>query len=89
MGRALAQLGASLKAARPTVGCPWPDWKRRRRLHALRSKVGRDWCLPGQRRLVMTPGNNKKRYLAGALDARTRKLVWVEGKSKASSGDGQ
>lgn len=108
MGRALAQLGASLKAAKPTVGCPWPDWKRRRRLFELRCletharadepvlyvdevdihlnpKVGRDWCLPGQRRFVLTPGNNKKRYLAGALDARTRQLVWVEGKSKASS----
>jgi len=108
MGRALATLGASLKAAKPVVGCPWPGWKRRRRLFELRCmeayappdepvlyvdevdihlnpKVGRDWCLPGQRRVVLTPGNNKKRYLAGALDSKTHRLTWVEGKSKASS----
>ncbi|MFP2903507.1 helix-turn-helix domain-containing protein [Pyxidicoccus sp. 3LFB2] len=24
MGRALARLGAGLKAAKPTIGCPWP-----------------------------------------------------------------
>ncbi len=51
----------------------------------LNPKVGRDWCLPGQRRVVLTPGNNKKRYLAGALDSKTGRLTWVEGKSKASS----
>jgi transposase len=108
MGRALARLGASLKAAKPVVRCPWPDWKRRRRLFELRCleahvrpqepvfyvdevdihlnpKVGRDWCLPGQRRVVVTPGNNKKRYLAGALNPRTGQLSWVEGKSKASA----
>lgn len=32
LGRAPAQLGATLKAAKPVVGCPWADWKRRRRL---------------------------------------------------------
>lgn len=97
MGRALKlkRLGAGLKAAKPTVGCPWPGWKRRRRLSELRClerrapacgevvlhvdevdihlnpKVGRDGCLPGQRRVVLTPGNNQKRYLAGALNPRT------------------
>src|SRR5262249_36728337 len=108
MGRALAQLGASLKAAKPVVGCPWPGWKRRRRLYELRCletyakpgevvlyadevdihlnpKVGRDWCLPGQRRVVVTPGNNQKKYLAGALNYRTGQLTWVEGTSKASA----
>lgn len=109
LGRALAQLGASLKAPKPTVGCPWPAWKRGRRLYELRCletyaphrgevvlyadevdihlnpKVGRDWCLPGQRRQVLTPGNNQKRYLAGALNSKTGRLTWVEGTSKASS----
>ncbi|MFP2903509.1 IS630 family transposase [Pyxidicoccus sp. 3LFB2] len=107
MSRTLASLGARIKAARPIVLCPWPGWKRRRRLYELKCleiytppsepvlyvdevdihlnpKVGRDWCLPGQRRVVVTPGNNQKRYLAGALNARTGKLTWVEGKSKAS-----
>lgn len=32
----------------------------------------------------MTPGNNKKRFVAGALDARSGRLTWVSGKSKAS-----
>src|SRR4051812_29172767 len=31
-----------------------------------------------------TPGQNEKRYLAGALDARTGKLTWVEGSRKTS-----
>ncbi|WP_371817414.1 IS630 family transposase [Myxococcus sp. CA051A] len=107
MGRALTSLGARRKAARPIVECPWPAWKRRRRLYELKClhahkppeepvlhvdevdihlnpKVGHDWCLPGQRRVVVTPGNNQKRFLAGALNVRTGKLTWAEGKSKAS-----
>lgn len=108
MGRALKAIGAGRKAPKPFVACPWPDWKRRRRLHALKRlqahagarevvlfvdevdihlnpKVGRDWCLPGERRYVLTPGNNDKRYIAGALEHTTGRLVWVEGKSKASA----
>lgn len=38
-----------------------------------------------QRRVVVTPGNNQKRILAGALKIRTKRLTWVEGKSKASA----
>lgn len=34
---------------------------------------------------MVTPGNNQKRYVAGALNARTGKLTWVEGPSKASA----
>lgn len=108
MGRALRRIGAGRKAPKPFVACPWPDWKRRRRLHALRClqahagpdevvlfvdevdihlnpKVGRDWCLPGERRWVLTPGNNDKRYIAGALEHTTGRLVWVEGRTKASA----
>ncbi|WP_338870875.1 IS630 family transposase [Myxococcus stipitatus] len=106
--RTLALLGTRLKAAKPIVECPWPGWKRRRRLHELRCleaygssrepvlhvdevdihlnpKVGRDWCMPGHRRVVVTPGNNQKRYLAGALNVRTGRLTWVEERSKASA----
>lgn len=50
----------------------------------LNPKIGPDWMLPGRRRWVRTPGKNKKHYLAGALDARRGKLVWVEGDQKAS-----
>jgi transposase len=50
----------------------------------LNPKIGRDWGLRGQQPLVMTPGKNAKRYVAGAMDARTRKLVWVDADRKNS-----
>jgi transposase len=40
----------------------------------LNPKLGRDWMLRGQQRRVVTPGKNKKFYLAGALDVRTGQL---------------
>jgi transposase len=51
----------------------------------LNPKIGRDWTLPGTQRLVVTPGQNEKHYVAGALNAQTRKLVWVEHHKKNSS----
>src|SRR3954451_996628 len=51
----------------------------------LNPKIGPDWMLPGQQKPVRTPGQNQKRYLAGALDARTGKLTWVEGERKNST----
>lgn len=51
----------------------------------LNPKIGADWTLPGQRRVVVTPGKNEKRYAAGALNAATRKLVWVIGEKKTSA----
>lgn len=51
----------------------------------LNPKIGRDWMLPGTRRFVRTPGQNKKHYLAGALNAVTRKMTWVDGSSKSSA----
>jgi len=50
----------------------------------LNPKIGLDWMLRGQQRQVLTPGKNEKRYLAGALDARTGKLTWVESDRKTS-----
>jgi len=50
----------------------------------LNPKIGRDWMLPGHRRYVLTPGQNKKRFVAGALNAKTRKLTWVDAPTKAS-----
>ncbi len=50
----------------------------------LNPKIGPDWMLRGQQKLVMTPGKNEKRYIAGALDARTGEIIWVEGASKRS-----
>lgn len=50
----------------------------------LNPKIGPDWMLPGVQRRVRTPGQNEKRYLAGAYDPRRQRLVYVEGDHKAS-----
>jgi transposase len=48
----------------------------------LNPKIGLDWMGLGQQKDVMTPGQNEKRYLAGALDVRTRQVHWVEAEKK-------
>jgi transposase len=50
----------------------------------LNPRIGPDWMLPGTQRRVVTPGKNVKRYVAGALDAVTDRLVWVSGVRKNS-----
>jgi transposase len=50
----------------------------------LNPKIGPDWMVRGQQKEVVTPGQNVKRYLAGALDAVTGRLTWVEGERKCS-----
>jgi transposase len=50
----------------------------------LNPKVGLDWMVSGQQKEVPTPGQNEKRYLAGALDIRTGVVTWVEGSVKTS-----
>jgi hypothetical protein len=63
------------------VDCLWPSKKRQRGRFELRClagqrdlnpKVGRDWMLPHARA-------NKQHSLAGALNAKTRKMTWVDG----------
>ncbi len=51
----------------------------------LNPKLGYDWMLPGQQKLVVTPGKNAKRYVAGALNAETGRLLWVSGERKTSA----
>ncbi len=51
----------------------------------LNPKIGLDWMVRGQQKEVRTPGQNVKRYLAGALDVRTGQVTWVEGERKASA----
>ena len=51
----------------------------------LNPKIGWDWMVRGQQKEVVTPGQNVKRYLAGALDPRTGQVLWVEGKRKNSA----
>ncbi|HEY4262180.1 MAG TPA: IS630 family transposase, partial [Schlesneria sp.] len=50
----------------------------------LNPKIGLDWMVRGQQKEVQTPGQNVKRYVAGALDAKTGELTWVEGDRKVS-----
>jgi transposase len=51
----------------------------------LNPKIGLDWMVRGQQKEVLTPGKNVKRYLAGALDAGSGRLLWVEGERKTSA----
>ena len=50
----------------------------------LNPKIGWDWMAKGQQKEVRTPGKNHKRYLAGALDARSGELLWVSAAKKDS-----
>ena len=51
----------------------------------LNPKIGPDYMLRGTQKLVVTPGKNQKRYLAGALCAKSGKLTWVEWDRKDSN----
>jgi putative transposase len=107
LSRALRRIRARRGRPRPTVGCPWPEDRKRRRLARVRRlvaglpedeaavyedevdihlnpKVGLDWMGQGQQKEVRTPGQNHKSYLAGALDVRSREVIWVEGERKDS-----
>ena len=50
----------------------------------LNPKIGPDWMRRGRQKEVLTPGCNQKRYLAGAWNPKTRRLIYVEGERKNS-----
>jgi transposase len=50
----------------------------------LNPKIGLDWMGFGQQKEALTPGQNQKRYLAGAMDVRTGEIHWVEAAKKNS-----
>jgi transposase len=50
----------------------------------LNPRIGPDWMLPGTQRIVVTPGQNEKRYIAGAYDPKSHRMIYVEGDRKAS-----
>lgn len=52
---------------------------------ALNPKIGADWTFRGSQKRVVTPGNNKKHYLAGALHAGTGKVLYVGSTRKNSA----
>lgn len=76
----VSAIRALIDALPATQGAVWEDEAD----VDLNPRIGFDWMLPGTQRHVMTPGKNVKRYLAGALDARTDHLVWVKGERKTS-----
>ena len=75
--RSLRRLEAAASDAHPVVFADEVD------IH-LNPKVGLDWMNRGTQRDLPTPGQNKKHYLAGALDSRTRNLLFVDGPKKNS-----
>lgn len=48
----------------------------------LNPRIGPTWTQRGRQRAIPTPGQNVKHYLAGALHARSGKVLWTEGSSK-------
>jgi len=50
----------------------------------LNPKIGLDWMVKGQQKEVLTPGQNEKQYLAGALNPKTGELIWAESDKKNS-----
>jgi transposase len=51
----------------------------------LNPKIGLDWQNCGQQKQVLTPGQNMKRYLAGAWNAHSGRLTCVEAGRKNSA----
>ena len=52
-----------------------------RDIHLL-AKIGYEWMPKGTQTEVMTPGTNRKHYLAGALNFVTRKMLAVTAERK-------
>ena len=50
----------------------------------LNPKIGPDWMNRGKQKEVMTPGQNVKRYIAGALDPHSGEITWVASDHKNS-----
>ena len=64
---AIRRLESRASAEEPVLYCDEVD------IH-LNPRIGRDWMLRGRQRRVVTPGQNRKFYLAGALDVRSGRL---------------
>lgn len=50
----------------------------------LNPKIGPDWMNRGKQKKVPTPGQNKKRYVCGALNVKTGHIEYVEAERKNS-----
>lgn len=51
----------------------------------LNPRLGPSWTRRGQQTGVVTPGQNVKHYLAGALNAQTGRVVWTEHSTKSAA----
>ena len=78
--RRMALIAALVESLPPTEACVWEDEADL----DLNPRIGFDYMLPGTQRHVPTPGKNVKRYLAGAMDATSDRLMWVKGERKNS-----
>jgi transposase len=78
--RRLAMIRALVATLPPGEACVWEDEADL----DLNPRIGFDYMLPGTQRQVPTPGTNVKRYLAGAMDAGTDRVMWVKGERKNS-----
>jgi transposase len=78
--RRVAMVHALIERLPADQACVWEDEAD----IDLNPRIGFDWMLPGTQRHVMTPGTNVKRYLAGAMDATTDRVIWVKGERKNS-----
>lgn len=50
----------------------------------LNPRIGPAWMHRGEQFRIVTPGKNRKMYIAGALDHRSGELVWVSARKKRS-----
>jgi transposase len=78
--RRVAMIHALIESLPPDQACVWEDEADL----DLNPRIGLDYMLTGTQRTVPTPGKNVKRYLAGAMDATTDRVMWVKGQRKNS-----
>ena len=78
--RRMALIHALVESLPADQACVWEDEAD----IDLNPRIGFDYMLPGTQRTVPTPGKNVKRYLAGAMDATSDRVMWVKSERKNS-----
>ena len=79
-GRCLAAIRRAIEAMRPGETAVYLDEVD---IH-LNPKIGPDWMNRGKQKEVLTPGQNAKQYVCGALDVSSGSLEHVAGERKNS-----
>ena len=78
--RRLAQIRRMIDAMGDTETCVYLDEVD---IH-LNPRIGPDWMNRGTQKQVLTPGQNHKRYVCGALDIQSGRIEYVTGERKNS-----